>query len=319
MGDQGMSRDAKVAADRAFGTSAISKCLAIIGKALAYAVMGFFALMAIYPIIWLIVNSFKSNADYQLNKVNLPPIWYPKENYGGAWSMGDFSKLLPNSLIYTVVGTLGVVLIATLASFAFAKLSSRAKNAMYGSFVIGILLSLSSLMVPLFLQLSQLDALLSRLFVWLRFIKDANSFNFFYNSRYGVILVYIGSGLPMAIYLTTEYIKGIPTSLIEAARLDGAGYFRIYWSIILQMCMPILITVAIITLPGIWNEFALINIIVGRLEFQSLPLGIMRFNGDRSVDYGKQFAALVMGLAPMLLFYIAFRKQIAKGVSGVKG
>lgn len=316
-----MNMDIKDSQERNFGTTVVGKLLAIIGKALAYLVMGLFALMAIYPIIWLVINSFKSNADYQLNKVNLPPVWYPKENYGGAWDIGDFAKLLPNSVIYTVIGTLGVVLIATLAGFAFAKLSSRAKNFMYNSFVIGLLLSLSSLMVPLFLQLSQLDMVIGKLAASLHLIKDAKSFEFLYNSRFGVILVYIGSGLPMAIYLTTEYIKGIPTSLIEAARIDGAGYFRIYWSIILQMCVPILTTVAIITLPGIWNEFALINIIVGKLELQSLPLGIMRFNGDRSVDYGKQFAALVVGLAPMLLFYVAFRKQITKGVAGgaVKG
>jgi raffinose/stachyose/melibiose transport system permease protein len=316
-----MSADNKDSLERNFGTTLIGKLLAIFGKGLAYIAMGLFALLAIYPIFWLIINSFKSNTDYQMNKVNLPPTWYPKENYGGAWSIGTFSKLIPNSLLYTLVGTLGVVLIATLAGFAFAKLNSRAKNFMYNSFVVGLLLSLSSLMVPIFLQLSQLDVVLGKLFAALHFIKDAQNFNFFYNSRIGVILVYIGSGLPMAIYLTTEYIKGIPTSLVEAARIDGAGYFRIYWSIILKMCVPILTTVAIITLPGIWNEFALINMIVGKLEFQSLPLGIMRFNGELSVDYGKQFAALVVGLAPMLLFYIAFRKQITKGVAGgaVKG
>jgi raffinose/stachyose/melibiose transport system permease protein len=121
--------------------------------------------------------------------------------------------------------------------------------------------------------------------------------------------------------MTTEYIKGIPTALVEAARIDGASYLRIFSKIILPICVPIVTTVAIITLPGIWNEFALINIIVGKLELQSLPLGILRFSGSRSTDYGKQFAALVLGMMPMLLFYLAFHKQITKGVSGgaVKG
>ncbi len=116
-------------------------------------------------------------------------------------------------------------------------------------------------------------------------------------------------------------MRGIPTSLVEAARIDGASFARIFASVILPMCVPILTTVAIVTLPNIWNEFALINIIVGKLDLQSLPLGILRFSGSRSTDYGKQFAALVLGLAPMLAFYVAFRKQITKGVSGgaVKG
>jgi raffinose/stachyose/melibiose transport system permease protein len=307
-------------AEKNFGETVGGRILALVGKAVAYAVMALFALMAIYPIIWLCINSFKSNADYQLNKIGLPPEWYPI-NYKGAWDIGDFSKLLPNSLFYTVVGTAGVVLLATCSGFAFAKLNHRAKGGMYGSFVIGILLSLSSLMIPLFLQLSQLDLSLGNLFAAIGLTSDPRSFHFFYNTRIGVILVYIGSGLPLAIYLTTEYVRGIPTSLVEAARIDGASYLRIFSAIILPMCVPIVTTVAIITLPGIWNEFALINIIVGKLDLQSLPLGIMRFSGSRSTDYGHQFAALVLGLLPMLAFYVAFRKQITKGVSGgaVKG
>jgi len=307
-------------AERRFKTTFFGKAMAAVGKAVAYAVMGFFALMAVYPVLWLGINSFKSNAEYQLNKMGLPQEWFPI-NYKGAWELGDFSILLPNSIFYTVVGTAGVVLLAALSGFAFAKLGGKAKGAMYGSFVVGIMLSLSSLMIPLFLQISQFDLSIGTLLHALGLVGDPMSFHLFYNTRFGVILVYIGSGLPLAIYMTTEYIKGIPTALVEAARIDGASYWRIFTSVILPICVPIITTVAIITLPGIWNEFALINIIVGKLELQSLPLGILRFSGSRAADYGKQFAALVIGLMPMLLFYVAFHKQITKGVSGgaVKG
>ena len=311
---------AALGAERRFRTTALGKAAAILGKVLAYAVMGFFALMAVYPIAWLVLNSFKSNADYQLDKIGLPKEWFPI-NYKGAWEIGDFRILLPNSVFYTAVGTCCVVLLAALAGFAFAKLGSKAKGPMYGSFVVGIMLSLSSLMIPLFLQISQFDLAIGTLLKALGVMSDPGSFHLFYNTRFGVILVYVGSGLPLAIYMATEYIKGIPTALVEAARIDGASYWKIFLRIILPICVPILTTVAIITLPGIWNEFALINIIVGKLELQSLPLGILRFSGSRSSDYGKQFAALVIGLAPMLLFYLAFHRQIAKGVSGgaVKG
>jgi raffinose/stachyose/melibiose transport system permease protein len=306
--------------EKSFGTTPVGRAFAIFGKALAYAVMGLFSFMAVFPILWLIMNSFKSSSDYQLDKIGLPKEFFPI-NYQGAWQIGDFSILLPNSVFYTVVGTAGVVLLATLAGFAFAKLGGKAAKPMYGSFVIGIMLSLSSLMIPLFLQLSQMDLALGSLFVSMGLIKDSRAFHLFYNTRFGVILVYIGSGLPLAIYMITEYIRGIPTSLVEAARIDGASYWRIFARIILPMCVPIITTVSIITLPGIWNEFALINIIVGKLDLQSLPLGILRFSGSRSADYGKQFAALVIGLLPMLIFYMAFQKQITKGVSGgaVKG
>jgi raffinose/stachyose/melibiose transport system permease protein len=298
----------------------MSKILAGIGKAAAYAVMGLFAFMAIYPILWLCLNSFKSNAEYQLDKTGLPSEWFPS-NYAGAWSIGDFGTLLPNSIFYTAAGTAGVLLLACLSGFAFAKLARKHGGIMYGSYVVGLLLSLSSLMIPLFLQLSQIDLSLGRLLDPSGAAGDSGGLRLLYNTRLGVILVYVGSGLPMAVYLATEYIKGIPTSLVEAARIDGATYGRIFLGLILPMCAPIITTIAIITVPGIWNEFALINIIVSRTDLKSLPLGILRFSGSLSSDYGKQFAALVIGLAPMLAFYALFHKQITKGVAGgaVKG
>jgi raffinose/stachyose/melibiose transport system permease protein len=175
-------------------------------------------------------------------------------------------------------------------------------------------------MVPLFLEVSQVDKLIGSFFASLGWMK-ADDFHLFYNTRIGMILIYVGSGLPMAVYLCTEYIKSIPDSLVEAARIDGAGYFQIFWRIVFPMSVPIATTVAVINVPNIWNEFALINIIVSDTGLKSLPLGILRFSGSMSTDYGKQFAALVIGMMPMLLFYFAFQKQITKGVSGgaVKG
>ena len=108
---------------------------------------------------------------------------------------------------------------------------------------------------------------------------------------------------------------------MEAARIDGAGYFRIFRSIVIPMCVPIATTVAILNITGLWNEFALINILVSKTGLKTIPLGVMRFSGTMMADYGKQFAALVIGMAPMLVFYIIFRRQITKGVSAgaVKG
>ena len=241
-------------------------------------------------------------------------------NYPGAWKVGEFGTYIPNSIIYTVCGTLGVLFLAIIAGFAFAKIRNRATPVLYGSFVMGILLCIQSVMVPLFIEVSQLDNLLGRLFEAIGLMR-ASDFHLFYNTRVGMILIYIGSGLPLAIYLATEYIRGIPNALVEAARMDGASYFRIFRSVILPMSAPIATTIAILTMPAIWNEFALINIIISKNELKSLPLGIMRFDGTRATDYGKIFAALVVGMAPMLVFYVIFRKQITKGVTGgaVKG
>jgi len=297
----------------------VGRLIGTIGRAVAYVVMGIFAFMTIAPLIWLVISSFKSTTEFRINRVGLPHVW-TTINYPGAWKLGEFDKLIGNSLIYTVGATVGIIFFSILAGFAFAKIRSRATPVLYGSFVLGILLSIQSLMVPLFIEVSQLDRLLTGFFKVLGFMGNTQV-NFFYDSRVGVLLIYIGSGLPTAIYLCTEYIRGIPHALVEAARIDGAGYFKIFRWVILPMAVPIATTVAILNITGLWNEFALINILVSKGYLKSLPLGIFRFTGNLMADYGKQFAALVIGMAPMLLFYIGFYKQITRGVTAgaVKG
>jgi raffinose/stachyose/melibiose transport system permease protein len=141
------------------------------------------------------------------------------------------------------------------------------------------------------------------------------------DTRLGVLIPYIGIGLPMAVYLSTEYIKSIPTEVIESARIDGAKYLRIFRIIIMPMAAPVATTVAILNITGTWNEFMLINILVASDNLKSIPVGMRQFAGSLATDYGKQFAALVIGMMPMIIFYAIFRKQITKGVSAgaVKG
>ncbi len=279
--------------------SAWKRMLGALGKASVYFVMGVFALMTLYPIFWLIMNSFKTTREFQMSQLTLPHA-PTLQNYVEAWKMGDFGLLFPNSVLYTVGATAGIIFFSLLAGFAFAKLKSRATKPIYNSFIIGILLTTQTLMIPLFLEVNLLGI---------------------YNTRLAVLLVYIGAGLPIGIYLSTEFIKAIPTALVESARMDGAGFFKIFLKIIVPMSVPVATTLAMLNITSIWNEFALINILVSKTELKSLPLGIYKFSGSLSTDYGKQFAALTIGMVPMLVFYLIFRKQITKGVAAgaIKG
>lgn len=292
---------------------------AFLWKFFAYVIMILFALLAIVPLIWLIINSFKTTVEFRSNMIGLPHTFYP-QNYPGAWKVGNFGVLFWNSVLYTMVSVSVAAFLSLLTGFAFAKLTRHSTKTMYSIFSLGILLTTQTLMVPLFLQVSQLDALLGGFFGKLGWCNP-NSFHLFYNTRFGVILVYIGSLLPLGVYLCTDYVRSVPNSLVEAALIDGAGYFRIFLSVIIPMCTPILTTIGLLNIPTIWNEFALINIMVSSMKYQSLPLGIYKFSGTLSSDYGKEFAALVVGLMPMLIFYLVFRKQITTSVGGgaIKG
>nr|WP_319472273.1 carbohydrate ABC transporter permease [uncultured Sphaerochaeta sp.] len=270
-----------------------------INLGLTYAVMIFFTVMAIYPLLWLVMNSFKTTTEFQLNKLGIPQDWV-LINYQDAWVRGKFPSLILNSIIYTGITTVATLVFSFMAGFAFAKIPHKATKYIHGSFVIGLLLTLQSIMVPLFLIIN-----------WVGL----------YNSRLGVLIPYIGIAMPMGIYLGTEYIKSIPTALVESARIDGATYMKIFISIIVPMAAPVGVTVAILTVTGTWNEFMLINILTSSDALKSLPVGVQKFAGALSSDFGKQFAALVIGLIPMLLFYMFFRKEITKGVAAgaVKG
>lgn len=265
-----------------------------------YVIMGVFTILAVYPLLWLVVTSFKTTQEYlTTSKLALPKVWFAG-NYPYAWTMGKFGTLLINSVIYTSVTVAAVVFLGFMAGFAFAKIRNRFTPILHGIFIIGILLTLQSIMVPLFLMVTKVGL---------------------YDTRLGVLIPYIGLGLPMGVYLGTEFIKSIPDALVESARIDGAKYLRIFFSIIFPMTAPVAMTVGILSFTGTWNEFMLINVLASSDRIKSIPVGIGRFSGALASDYGKQFSALVIGMVPMLAFYLVFRKQITKGVAAgaVKG
>lgn len=268
-------------------------------RAFVYLMVIVFTVLTLYPLFWLFISSLKTNTEFQLNLLGWPknPTF---SNYPTAWRLAQFDTLFVNSVFFTTVSTLLVIAFSLMAGFAFAKIRSKATTFLHGSFIIGILLTLQSIMVPLFLMAISVGL---------------------YDTRLGVLIPYVGMGLPIGIYLCTEFIKSIPDSVVESARIDGASYFRIFASIIAPMAKPVGVTLAILNVSGVWNEFMLINILVSRDALRTLPVGILKFSGALASDHGRQFAALTIGLVPMVVFYLIFRNQITKGVSAgaVKG
>jgi raffinose/stachyose/melibiose transport system permease protein len=265
-----------------------------------YILVILFTILAIYPIFWVIMSSFKTTQEYMLtSKLAMPKAFFFK-NYPLAWRDANFTTLTLNSIFYTAVTVISIIIFSFMAGFAFAKLPSKITPALHGSFIIGILITLQCILIPLFILIRGIGLI---------------------NTRLGVLIPYIGIGLPIAVYLATEYIKAIPTEVIESARIDGAKYLRIFRTIIMPMAAPVATTVAILTVTGTWNEFMLINILVSSDGLKTIPVGMNMFAGSLATDYGKQFAALVIGMMPMIIFYAIFRKQITLGVSAgaVKG
>jgi len=260
-------------------------------KVAAYLIMVFFAFLTVAPLMWLAYSSFKPHAEIVRNVFSLPTSFYYK-NYTEAWRLAHFSLLIPNSVFYSTVATAATVLLALMAGYGLAKFGFRISAAVYVFFTMGLLVTVHSVLVPLFLMETRLAIA---------------------NTRIGVLLPYVAFGLPFMVYMATSYIKGIPDSLQEAARIDGASYLSIFRAIIVPMATPVAATMLIYSFLCNWNEFILLLTLTSRESIRSLPVGLLSFASGRTQNYGLQFAALVIATAPMIVFYVLFHNQLAKG------
>mgnify|MGYP000935875511 CR=1 FL=1 len=270
-------------------------------KILVYAIMIIFTVLTIYPILWLVLQSFKTNTTYlTTNKLSFPSSLY-LGNYAFVMNQGNFFGFFKNSLIYTSVTVAVVVVLSNMAGFAFAKLNYKITKLLHGIFIVGILLTMQSILIPLFLMVSAAGI---------------------HNTRWAVLIPYIALGLPMGVYLCTDFQKSIPDELLEAARIDGASFISIFSRVVLPMCAPVSVTLAIITFTGNWNDFMGPLIYLSSDAKWTLALGLSRFSGM----YGKtpwnllMAASLVTVLPCVLLFFFAQRYFIQGIViTGVKG
>ncbi len=269
-------------------------------KILVYAIMVIFTVLTIYPILWLVLQSFKTNTTYlTTNKLSFPSSLY-LGNYAFVINQGNFFGFFKNSLIYTSVTVAVVVVLSNMAGFAFAKLNYKITRLLHGIFIVGILLTMQSILIPLFLMVSAAGI---------------------HNTRWAVLIPYIALGLPMGVYLCTDFQKSIPDELLEAARIDGASFISIFSRVVLPMCAPVSVTLAIITFTGNWNEFILMSLMTSSEKLKAIPYMVGRYAGALGSDYGKLFTSLTVALIPILIFYSIFRNQITKGVAAgaVKG
>jgi raffinose/stachyose/melibiose transport system permease protein len=224
-------------------------------------------------------------------KVSWATVWF---NYVAAWVRGGLGLKFVNSVIYTGVSTSLIAFLALMISFALSKMPFRRLSAFILALIgLGYLLSIQSVIIPLFLMLTSAK------------LTD---------THLGIILVYTAFGLPLAVLLMTQFMRGLPDSLIESAFMDGASAFRTFRSIMAPMSTPVVITVSIISALGIWNEFMLVLVFASSEATKSLPVGVYSFTSLMGTQLGWQLAALVIATVPAMLVYLSFNKSITRGV-----
>lgn len=231
-------------------------------------------------------------------KLNWSTMWF---NYTSAFIRGGLGLKFINSIIYASVSTFAIVIFGLMMSFALSKMQFKKISKVIMALIgLGYLISINSVIIPLFLMLSSVH------------LTD---------THIGIILVYTAFGFPLAVMLASQFMKGLPDSLVESAYIDGASVFKTFLAIILPMSTPVIITISIMSALGIWNEFLLVLVLASSEFTKSLPVGVYSFSSLTSTQLGWQLAALVIATAPAMLVYFMFNKRLTLGVVGgaIKG
>ena len=199
-----------------------------------------------------------------------------------------------NSVIYTVTIVTGIVLVASLAAFAFSRLNFPGKNFFFYMFVAAMMIPLPGSFVPLVVLVNKLGLA---------------------NTRIGYILCMINVGLPMSILLLKTFFDKMSSDLEDAARIDGCNKLGIWWYVGLPLARPAIGVIVIFNSLNVWNEYILAQLLLNEKSLMPLQIGLLRFQGAHSVDYPVLMAGLTIAALPIILVYLAMQKHIMKGFS----
>ena len=267
-----------------------------------YIVTILICIVFLFPIAWALVCSVKPEADI----TSYPPRWIPDvatfANYAEVLRKYPYMSWMKNSIITAGAGTLLILVLSSLAAYAFPRFQSKGKKVLYSTIVAMLLVPIQAYMIPLFLLCSKMNLL---------------------NTYAGIILP--SAANVTSIFILTSFFKGLPTELEEAARIDGCGELRIFLQIMLPLSKPALSTVTILTFIANWNSFLWPMICIRTDNLKTLPVGIAQFmgsvNSNAQFQYGTALAGCCMAVIPTLIVFLALQKYFVEGIasSGIKG
>ncbi|WP_216843317.1 carbohydrate ABC transporter permease [Phytoactinopolyspora alkaliphila] len=260
---------------------------------LSYAVLVLFAIIEMYPIFLMVANSLRDDLDILSNPLGLPT--QPQfGNYAEIWERSNFPAYFGNSVYVTGVGVVVLLLISSMAAFYLARFSFRWNKALLMVFMLGLTLPLKLAVVPLFMLMQSLDLL---------------------DTRNGLILVLIAERLSFAIFVLYGFFVTLPRDIEEAALVDGANVWQVYWRVAMPVMRPALATVAIVSIVGMWNEFFFPLVFIRSDELRTIPLGMLTIVGEFSTEWALLFAGLTLSSVPMIIAFVVLARQFMEGLT----
>lgn len=268
-------------------------------RSVQYAIVIIFAVLCIYPILWLLVNSFKDNAALYADPWGIPAV-LELENYVRAFVVGNIGKYFWNSVLIAVPAVGATVLLSGMAAYGIVRLKWKLSAPVMSLFLLGMMIPTHAVVIPL-----------------LSIFNKMGLINFYFL----VIIPNVAFGLPIGILIISGFFQTIPKEIEEAAIIDGASIIGTFFKIICPVSVSSMITVSVISFITVWNDLLFPQIFLSNPDKMTLPVGLSAFKGRYSTDYVGMIAAVVITIIPTIIIYSTLHDKIIDGMTAgaVKG
>lgn len=259
-----------------------------------HAALVLFALVQLFPLIWVLVCSLQRSGDlFGSDLLRLPddPQWH---NYARAWTDGRIVRYGANSLIVVAAATAASTFLSFCMGYAIARMRWRLKPLAVAAITMGMVVPIHATLLPNFIWFDTVGLI---------------------DTRLALVIPYVAFTLSLNTLIYAGHFRSLPVALEEAALVDGASWPRVLWDIVRPLATPATVTVATMTFLASWNEFIMANTYLASDDLRTLPFSVIRFEGQYSSDYAVQFACMVIVAVPALAFYLFFSKHVMAGAT----
>lgn len=268
-----------------------------LGRGVVYVLLTILSILWIIPILWAIDTAFKPESQTTTVPVTWIPTFFTGKAFQEVIQAGDLPRWYFNSVLTTLAITVLVVVLASMAAFAFSRIPFRGRNIVFWLILAGLMVPAPILIIPLFTEIQTFGMV---------------------NSYWAIILPQLAS--PIAVFIFKQFFDGLPHELEDAAFMDGASAWRVYWQIWLPLSRPAIAAVAVFTFVAAWNNFVWPFIAITSTRMMTLPVGLATVQTSYGVHYAQIMATAVLGGLPTLIAFLFFQRQIVQGFasSGLK-
>ena len=269
----------------------------VFGSLARYLTLAFFAVLVLYPLLLIVSTAVKDPLDLSADPFALFTS-VSLQNFLDAWTLGGFGGYFWNTVLITALTLVGTVVLSVLAGYALARLYLPGKNIIFIIFILGLMIPFMSVMIPLFYELKAMNLLGTHAAVVLPALAGAAGF-----------------GVPLGVFLMRAFYMDLPEELADAARVDGANEFQVFWRIMLPLSGPGVAVLAVLVFFQTWNVFILPLLYLPGAENQMLSTGLYLFASGRTSETELAAAGSLMMVVPVVIFFLIFQRQFIRGLT----